>query len=188
LISLRPAAQVLSAVVCLNFAGAVDAQQKVDPARSEVAFVARQMGVPVEGRFGKFDAQIALDARKPEAGRISFTIDLASASMGVAEVDVELRKPSWFHTSKFPQARFDSTAIKSVAPGRFEVAGKLAIKGVTREVVIPVTLAQTGTAGVASGAMALQRLAFKVGDGEWADTSVVADEVQVKFKLAISGL
>ena len=38
------------------------------------------------------------------------------------------------------------------------------------------------------GQFAVKRLEFKVGDGEWADTSMVADEVQVRFKLAIVGI
>jgi cytochrome b561 len=40
-------------------------------AGSEIAFTTRQMGVPVEGRFGKFSAQIALDPKKPETGSVA---------------------------------------------------------------------------------------------------------------------
>jgi polyisoprenoid-binding protein YceI len=72
------------------------------------------------------------------------------------------------------------------------VAGKLSIKGQARDVLVPVTLTQTGAAPAfnttATGQFAIPRLAFKVGEGEWADTSMVADEVQVKFKLALSGV
>jgi polyisoprenoid-binding protein YceI len=49
---------------------------------------------------------------------------------------------------------------------------------------VPITLA----AGVASGSVAIKRLDFKIGDGEWADTSMVANDVTVKFKLAFAGL
>jgi polyisoprenoid-binding protein YceI len=38
----------------------VHAQQKLLPAQSEIVFVSKQMGVPVEGRFKRFDAQIQL--------------------------------------------------------------------------------------------------------------------------------
>ena len=41
---------------------------------------------------------------------------------------------------------------------------------------------------VASGVLPIKRLAFNIGDGEWADPSMVADEVQVKFKLSLSGV
>ena len=47
----------------------------------------------------------------------------------------------------------------------------------------------TGTLDpLATGVLPIKRLAFKIGDGEWADTSMVADEVQVKFKLALTGV
>ena len=56
------------------------------------------------------------------------------------------------------------------------------------DVTVPVTLAQSGATTTATGTLPIKRLAFKIGDGEWADTSMVADEVQVKFKLALTGV
>jgi polyisoprenoid-binding protein YceI len=52
------------------------------PAQSEIVFTTKQMGVPVEGRFGKFSASIALDPRQPATGRVAFTIDTGSARFG----------------------------------------------------------------------------------------------------------
>ena len=71
---------------------------------------------------------------------------------------------------------------------RSEVAGKLNIKGASQDVVVPVTLTQSGATTTATGAFLIKRLAFKIGENEWADTSMVADEVQVKFKLALTGV
>ena len=88
------------------------AQQKLVPAQSEISFVSKQMGVPVEGRFKKFDAQITFDPAKPEASKMAFTIDVASAAFGAPETDAELPKATWFNTSKFPQATFQSSAVK----------------------------------------------------------------------------
>ena len=167
---------------------AAQAQQKLLPAQSEVGFIIKQMGVPVEGHFKKFDAQIALDPAKPETGKIAFTIDIASATMGSPEPDAELPKSVWFNTAKFPQATFQSTSIKGLGGGKFEITGKLAIKGNTRDAVVPVTLVQSGPTTTATGVLAIKRLAFKIGENEWADTSMVADDVQVKFKLALSGV
>ncbi len=155
---------------------------------SEIAFVIKQMGVPVEGRFGRFDAQIALDPRRPETGRVSMSIDTGSARFGAAEIDAEVGKPVWLATARFPQASFESSAIKALGGGRFEVSGRLSIKGSTQAVVVPVQIVQSGANSTASGSFPIKRLAFKVGDGEWADTSLVADEVQVRFKLALTGL
>lgn len=164
------------------------AQQKLVPAQSEISFVSKQMGVPVEGRFKKFDAQIAFDPAKPETSKMAFTIDVASAAFGAPETDAELPKATWFNTSKFPQATFQSSAVKGAGPGKIEVTGKLTIKGNVRDVVVPVALTQAGPNTTATGSFVLKRLAFKIGEGEWADTSMVADDVQVKFKLTLTGV
>lgn len=155
---------------------------------SEIAFVSKQLGVPVSGVFKRFDAQIAFDARNPAASKVAFTIDTASATIGDPDTDRELPKPEWFASAKFPQASFQSSAVKALGGGRYEVAGTLTIKGARRALSVPVTLAQAGTNGTASGSFTLKRLDFRIGDGEWADTSMVADEVQVTFKLALAGL
>ena len=170
------------------FAAPACAQQKLAPAQSEIAFTSKQMGVPVDGKFRKFDAQVAFDPKKPEAGKIAFSIELGSASLGAAETEAELAKPDWFNTKLFPQATFQSTAVKAAGPGKFEVAGKLAIKGASQDIVVPVTLVQTGTNATATGSFAIKRLDFKIGDGDWKDTSMVANDVQIKFKLALTGM
>jgi len=164
------------------------AQQALVPAQSEIVFVSKQMGVPVEGKFKKFDAQVAFDPTKLATSKIAFTVDTGSATLGVKETDAELPKPTWFNVPKFPQATFQSTTIKSVGAGKYEVAGKLSVKGASQDVIVPVTLTQSGAATTATGAFAIKRLAFKIGENEWADTSMVADEVQVKFKLALTGV
>ena len=40
----------------------------------------------------------------------------------------------------------------------------------------------------ASGSFTIKRLDFKVGDAEWADTSMLANDVLVRFKLTLAGL
>jgi len=180
-----PAAVALACVIAAPLA---QAQQKLVPAQSEIVFVSKQMGVPVEGRFKKFDAQIAFDPAKPDASKIAFTVDVTSATLGVPESDAELPKATWFNSAKFPQATFQSTGVKALGGGKFEVGGKLAIKGSSRDVLVPVALTQSGATTTVTGSFALRRLAFKVGENEWADTSMVADDVQVKFKLALTGV
>jgi len=178
---------LLTALLALSTSGAF-AQAKLLPAQSDLSFTSKQMGVPVDGKFKRFDAQLNFDPKKPETGKVAFTIELGSVSLGAAELETELAKAPWFDSKKLPQASFQSTAIKAAGPGRFEVAGKLTIKGQTRDIVVPITLAQAGAVSTATGGFVIKRLEFKIGDGEWADTSMVANEVQVKFKLAFNGI
>ena len=183
----RHMAWALAGAACLATGPAL-AQQKLIAENSEIAFVSKQMGVPVEGRFKKFDAQVAFDPAKPATSKVAFTVDTSSATLGVRETDAELPKAVWFNVPKFPQATIESTAIKAVGAGRYEVAGKLSIKGAVHDVLVPVTLTQAGANTTAAGSFVIKRLAFKIGENEWADTSMVADDVQVKFKLALTGV
>jgi polyisoprenoid-binding protein YceI len=179
---------LLSFAVMAGAAAPACAQQKLLPAQSQITFVSKQMGVPVEGQFKRFDAQVAFDPKKPEAAKIALGIDLASVSLGVAETEAELAKPDWFASRQFPQASFQSTAVKPLGGGKFDVAGKLSLKGTSRDIVVPVTLAQAGASTTATGAFTLKRLDFRIGEGDWKDTSMVANDVQVKFKLTLAGV
>jgi polyisoprenoid-binding protein YceI len=185
--SIRRLAPSAALLLAASLAAAQGPQQVV-PAQSEIGFTSKQMGVPVDGKFRKWDAQMSFDPKKPDASRVAFTIDTGSASFGSPETDAEVPKAAWFNAAKFPQATFQSSTIKAVGGNRFEVAGKLSIKGSVHDVVVPVALAQAGSVTTATGAFTIKRLDFKIGEGEWADTSMVANDVQVKFKLAVTGV
>jgi len=157
-------------------------------AQSELSFVSKQMGVPVDGKFKRFEAQLSFDPKKAEAGKVQFSIDLASVSLGDPMFDAELAKPAWFDSKKLGQAVFTSSAIKPLGGNRFEVAGKLSLKGLQKDLTVPVALAQDKGLTTATGSFVLKRLDFKIGDGEWSDTSMVANEVTVKLKLVFSGV
>ncbi len=157
-------------------------------AQSDLSFVSKQMGVPVDGKFKRFEAQLGFDPKKAEAGKVQFTIDLASVTLGDPMLDAELAKPAWFDSKKLGQASFVSSAIKPLGGNRFEVAGKLSLKGLQRDINVPIALAQDKGLTTATGSFVLKRLDFKIGDGEWSDTSMVANEVTVKLKLVFSGV
>ena len=183
-----PIAIAIIAALIGGFCGPACAEPKLVPAQSEIAFTSKQMGVPVDGRFKSFTAQVAFDPKKPDAAKIALSIDLGSASLGAPETEAELARPDWFSTKLFPQATFQSSAVKAAGPGKFEVAGKLTIKGASRDVVVPVALAQASGNTTASGVFVIKRLDFKIGDGDWNDPALVANDVQVKFKLTLTGV
>ena len=177
----------LVALAAALLAGPALAQQVI-PAQSEIAFVSRQMGVPVEGKFKQWSAQIAFDPKNAAAGKVGFTIQTGSASFGSPETDAEVPKAPWFNVAKVPTASFASSTIKPLGGGRFEVSGTLSIKGSSQPAMVPVSVTQTGGTSTASGSFTIRRLDFKIGEGEWTDTSMVANDVTVKFKLALTGM
>lgn len=156
---------------------------KADLGHSSVAAVFKQMNVPVEAKFNKFSAQVDYDAAKPESAKASVDIDTASLDLGDAEMNKEVAKKDWFNSAQFPKATFTSSSIKSAGAGKLTVAGKLAIKGKTQDVSFPLTVKAEGGKQVFEGTLPIKRLAFNIGEGEWKDTSMVADDVVIKFRV-----
>jgi polyisoprenoid-binding protein YceI len=115
-------------------------------------------------------------------------MQMDSVNFASAEVTTEAQRAVWLDTQKFPQAVFQSSAIRALGSGRYEMSGRLTLKGQSRDMVVPITLAQTGATGTASGTFVVKRSDFRIGDGEWSDASMVAHEVMVRFRIALSGL
>ena len=164
------------------------APARLVPAQSEITFQVKQSGVPIDGRFRRFEVQLALDPKAPQSGTVAITVDTGSATVGFAESDVELARAPWFNSAKFPRAVFQSSAIKALGGGRFQAIGKLDLKGISHDLVVPVTIVQNRAQSTASGELIVKRLDFRVGENEWADLSLVANDVRVRFKLVFTGL
>ncbi|MES2900269.1 MAG: YceI family protein [Pseudomonadota bacterium] len=156
---------------------------KTDPSKSTVSAVFKQMGVPVEAKFKTFSAQIDFDQAKPDQARASVEIDTASLDLGEADMNKEVAKKDWFNSAQFPKATFVSSAIKQAAPGILRVSGKLSIKGKAADVSFPLTIKTEAGKQVFEGALPIKRLAYNIGEGEWKDTSMVADDVVIKFRV-----
>jgi polyisoprenoid-binding protein YceI len=154
----------------------------VDPAKSEVKAVFKQLGVPVEAHFNKFAAVIDYDPANVAQAKAQVQIDVASFDLGDAEYNKEVANKTWFNAAAFPQATFVSSTITPAGAGKFTAAGTLTIKGKSQNVSVPVTVKQAGADQVFEGTLSIKRLYFNIGEGEWKDTDTVADEVLVKFK------
>lgn len=180
---IRPAFAGLAmlGVMAAFFANA--APLKPDNAKSAVSAVFRQMNVPVEASFKKFSARIEFDSTRPDKAKASIDIDIPSFDLGDPEYNREVLKKEWFNSAQFPKASFISGSIKPAGAGKFEVAGKLTLKGRTQDVTFPLTVKKEGALQVFEGSLPIRRLTYNIGEGEWKDTSLVADEVTIKFRV-----
>jgi polyisoprenoid-binding protein YceI len=172
------------AVVCsaISTTQAVELTQVVAE-KSQITFTSKQMGVPVNGGFSKFDAQITIDPAKPETGKAQVQVDLGSIDAGSSDATTEARGKDWLNIVTFPKASFVASTVKLISPGRYEARGALSIKGISRDTVVPFSIRNEGQGSWLEGGFVFPRLQFKIGSGAWGDTSTVADEIQVKFKL-----
>ncbi len=172
------------AVALLPSAAAADT---VVADKSELAFTMKQMGVNFDGRFRKWKADIVFRPEALAASKAEIDVDLGSIDLASTDSETEAKSKLWFDTAKFPVAHFSSASIRDLGGNRYAVAGKLSIKGITRDYVVPITV-KTDAAGVrvAEGTFPVKRLEHKVGEGEWADTATVAADVVVRLKVVLA--
>ena len=160
---------------------------QVQADKSAINFTYKQMGVAVDGKFRKFVSQLNFDPAKPTAAKATFEVDLASVDTGAPEGDQEVAGKPWFNTKAFPTAKFVSTGVKPLGGNKYEVAGQLSIKGKTQDVVVPATFTAQGNTGVFDGSFTIRRADFSIGEGSWAKFDIVANEVQIKFRITATG-
>lgn len=170
---------ITSPVLALEF-------KQVQTNDSAVTFGFRQMGVPLDGKFNKFAAQVSFDPAQLAKAQARIEIDLASIDTGSADGNEEVVGKKWFNVKDYPTASFVSTGIKALGGNRYQALGKLSIKGRTQDVAAPVTFQSDGKRGIFEGAFEIKRLDYAIGEGEWTDVSSVANEIQIKFHVVVN--
>ncbi|MFJ2480207.1 YceI family protein [Pseudomonas sp. NPDC087598] len=175
---------LLAAAFCLcamPFAQAVE-YTRVNTTASQISFTYNQMGSRMYGTFGKFEATLDFNTDNLDNAHTTLRIDLTSIDAGSADANTELVKPAWFDTAKYPVAVFESSHFTRVRENHYLIAGQLTLKGIAREVQVPVELKPDNAIGIFDGELVLKRDEFGLGAGEWADT-VVSKDINIKFKV-----
>ena len=127
----------LSALLIVPSAFAADTYV-FDTAHSSIGFQIRHLFSNVPGKFDDFTGTIQFDEAHPEQGSVQFTVQAASIDTNAADRDVHLRSEDFFHVEKFPTITFASTKIVAKGGNEFNVTGALTIRGVTKQVTLPV--------------------------------------------------
>lgn len=177
---------LLATIATLSTASGAAEFGTVQADKSSISFVSKQMGVAVNGRFPKFTAQVAFDPAKPEAAKVNISVDLAAIDAGSKDANDEVVGKPWFNVRMFPTATFTSTGVKAAAAGKYEITGNLNIKGKSLPVTAPFSFKADGNTGTFDGSFTLKRNDFAIGEGSWSDVSMVANEVQVSFRVVAS--
>jgi polyisoprenoid-binding protein YceI len=173
-------------------AGPLDAWA-IDPRASSLTFAATQTGAFVNGRFPAWSGTIVLDPAALTGARIDIAIQMPPMTAGNQDVDSLMKGTNFLDVRKFPEARFVATTIVASGGDRYEARGKLTIRDVTRDVVLPFTLAivdnpaQPGALrATARGRLIIKRLDYGIGQNEWAGTGQVANEVTIDLNVVAS--
>jgi polyisoprenoid-binding protein YceI len=173
------AGAILVAPLVMPASTAAAATWKIDPARSRLGFSAEQTGSKFDGRFSRFGGAISFDPDHLNTSHIAVTVDLASAVTGDRQRDTALPGKDWFNIAQFPQAKFETTAIRKTGATSYQAVGNLTLRGVTKPLTLPFTLQINGATAHAVGHTGLIRNAFGVGQGPWATSQWVGLNVDV---------
>lgn len=154
---------------------------------SKLTFAGRYQGEAFTGNFPGFATRLTFDPKQLAKARLDVAIPLASATTSNADYDGELRGTAFLNPARFPQARYTATRFRALGGNRYAADGALSLRGVSK----PVTLEFTWTPGtrpVLAGKASVGRLAFGVGGGEWADTTLIPDAILISTKVVLRPL
>ncbi len=168
---------------------------EVDENHTEVTFAVKHFFTPVTGKFKSFDVELRYDPEDPAASSVEVAVDVASIDTENDRRDNHLRSGDFFEAESHPRMTFRSTSVRPTGERTLVATGPLTIKGVTREVELPIEILGIqeipeemrpmvgGASQVASfrAATTLDRRDFGVGVGDWAATLVVGKDVDVEI-------
>jgi polyisoprenoid-binding protein YceI len=164
------------------------AHYTLDPAKSTLDFQFVQAGAQNKGKFTKLAVTLDFSPAALATSKLDVTVETNSLDTGDKERDDTLRGADLFAVAKFPQARFTSTQITKTTTG-YDAAGKLTIRGVSRDVHVPFAFRtadeQGKPAGYLTGQTTIRRLDFGLGQGDWKSTEWVGNDVAVSYSLRL---
>jgi polyisoprenoid-binding protein YceI len=184
---------VLTVAFVLVVPAAAETSWGIDPAHTEINFSVKHFFTPVTGSFGEFDVELVYDAENPERSRVEVRIPVASIDTGSAMRDKHLRSADWFEADEHAYITFVSDSVQKKGKDQLVARGSLTIKGVSREIKLPIKLLgsqqipkpmremMNGAQEVASfqASLTVDRADFGVGVGSWAATMIVGGEVTI---------
>lgn len=160
---------------------------KLDKSHTSVNFSINHFFSAVKGNFASFDGDFYLNTQKPETGKIDFSIDVESIDTGNKKRNKHLQSKDFFNQDVYEKITFISTKIERASDKKLLVHGKLTIKDVTKDIILPMVIKGEMEHPMKKGKVILgvvfetkiNRTDYHVGSGKWGQTMVVGDEVSI---------
>ncbi|MEQ8953102.1 MAG: YceI family protein [Gammaproteobacteria bacterium] len=160
------------------------AMWKLDPGLSQVIFKYSYGTDPYEGRFTNVEATFDIDIMRPTNCSFDVTIDIESIDVDSPEVADYLLDYELFDVDVWPTATFKAENCRLTGVTSFEADGTLTIRDQTNPITFPFDLnIETCDGQVCfhlTSEVEILRLAYGVGQGYWANTAEVPNEVTVE--------
>lgn len=158
---------------------------QIQPNASKLLFTATQNNAPVSGEFSSFNGEINFAPNQLETSRIHIVIPTDSITTSYGQLRDTLKSADWFDVKQFPQAEFTAQSFSKTADNTYNAAGSLKLRDKTLPVTLKFTLKEySSNHALVEGETVIKRRDFGIGQGEWAKTDQVKDEVLIKFVIS----
>jgi polyisoprenoid-binding protein YceI len=152
---------------------------------NQLTFTFHQLDAASSGQFRTFRTEFAYDEKNLAASSLKVTVDIGTLDTQDGERDTALKSAELFDAQKFPTASYVANSLARTASGGLEAVGKLTLRGVSRDLRLPLALKPVASGYELSGQTAIKRLDYGVGQGEWKSTESVGDEVKIQYKVTL---
>ncbi len=188
----------IAVLLSVMFAFTANAQSatmwKLDKSHTSVNFSVNHFFSAVTGNFSTFDGNFNFDPANLKGSSGSFTIAINSVNTNDSKRDKHLQSEDFFNAKAFPNMTFKSTQIEKKSENEYMVHGKLTIKDITKDVILPLKITgemehpmMKGTIILGLNAkLTINRNDYGVGTGSWAAKTVVGDEVDININMELN--
>jgi polyisoprenoid-binding protein YceI len=129
---------------------------RVLPEASELGFHATSRFANADGRFARFGGEALVDPADLTTARVSISVEAASIDTGIRRRDNHLRSEDFLHVDRFPTISFVSTRVEG-GRQRLALGGRLTLRGVTKEITVPIEVSVAGDRLEARGQLDINR-------------------------------
>lgn len=148
---------------------------------SSLRFRTSYGGEAITGSFATFGGDIVFDPDRLDKSRVAIAVDLGSAASGDGERDETLKGGDFFAVAANRNAVFRADTFRKTGRDRYVADGTLRMKRVTAPLSVPFTLRIVGDTATMQGSATIDRLAWKIGEGEFSSTAEIPAAVGVEM-------
>jgi polyisoprenoid-binding protein YceI len=167
--------------------GAKPVTYTVDAAKSTITWVGKKVTGSHNGTIALKSGSLIVDGKSVKGG--TFVLDMSSIkdADGSAKLEGHLKADDFFGTEKFPTSTFVITKVAG-STANVTVTGNLTIKGITKPLSFPATVAVNadGTVSALAGKIVVDRTKYDIRYGSKSFIDGIGDKaIDDNFELAV---
>lgn len=155
----------------------------ITPENSKIEFVGSKVTGSHNGSFQKFSGEVHYTG-DVTTSHVTITMETDSLTTDTPDLTKHLKTADFFDVAKYPQAKFESTAIKTGGDkgASHTITGNLTLHGATKSVTFPATIAVAPDAITVDSTFAINRKDFGINYAGAAD-NLIRDDVVMTLKI-----